>query len=522
MQQHEQVEARDDVYCFLIARRAVARAALHLGVLTMSSEALDTLADVLIAYLERFGKRLADSVEQSGRSSAHCNALDALHTTELCSSPAIQRMHIGGSSTSAVRGDSSAGGADSGQNDEATISPLVASDDPTQDMTWKGLAAFCFGPDWSKPERKRNATSQSAGTEPGGGEAEEKEVAVVATAAGGKVGPQTADASIPSAAAASAGEVLGSSDPTGVASAGTLSQHQLRKVGWNAPFPDELPLFPSFSISLAPDLRVANPHPLSLDVTEKEQIDDTKPSSDNDLAKANNHTGDGKNGSSVPDELFTQQSVSWGSLQGQKRARQDADSMDIDTPPRKKRKQDNHDGTWVDDDGRDDGKPAAKKSVRLAEPAASAASNIDSDGDTALYVPNFFPFFPKDSETVGRTILDTIETGIDPSKETKYSPTRLRAKDEDAPKSQPVVEVRSALINLGMRDSYWGSGWDRDDEEPIEQIAVPLGSTATSASESEKGKNKSSVKPQIQPLSGPSLSRVSRILEGSMEPSNIT
>jgi len=46
----------DDVdmeYCKEISRRAVARAALHLGVEEMSGDALCVLGDVLVSYLER-------------------------------------------------------------------------------------------------------------------------------------------------------------------------------------------------------------------------------------------------------------------------------------------------------------------------------------------------------------------------------------------------------------------------------------------------------------------------------------
>lgn len=49
-------EARDDVFCFRVARRAVARAALHLGVKDMSVEALDSVSEILISFLQRFGK----------------------------------------------------------------------------------------------------------------------------------------------------------------------------------------------------------------------------------------------------------------------------------------------------------------------------------------------------------------------------------------------------------------------------------------------------------------------------------
>jgi hypothetical protein len=120
-------ESRDDVYSHLVARRAVARAALHLGLESVSNEALDTLAQVLIAYLERFGQTLATLVESSGRTTAHVNAMDALRTTEICISPAVAQVHTSSS---------------------------VSLEEDAQAMTWKGLANFAFGPDWLAQERK--------------------------------------------------------------------------------------------------------------------------------------------------------------------------------------------------------------------------------------------------------------------------------------------------------------------------------------------------------------------------------
>ena len=49
----------DDVYSTELARRSVARASLHLGIETMSADALDALGDTLIAYLERVSYPLA-------------------------------------------------------------------------------------------------------------------------------------------------------------------------------------------------------------------------------------------------------------------------------------------------------------------------------------------------------------------------------------------------------------------------------------------------------------------------------
>lgn len=178
---------QDSAYCNLIAQRAVARAALHMGVEEMSQEALETLADVLLAYMSRIGKTLAVSVESSGRSSAHCNVLDCVHAIELNTEAVVQKVHS--------------------EDEQGERIQSSGRSDPAQALTWKGLAAFCFGPTWSQrpSERIRN------GRDSGG--------------AGGKVGPS---------------------------STGT----HVSETGWNAPYPEELANFP-----IAPT-KTANPHPL--------------------------------------------------------------------------------------------------------------------------------------------------------------------------------------------------------------------------------------------------------------------
>lgn len=132
--------ARDEVYCSLVARRAVARAALHLGIADMTAEALDVLGDVLLEYISRIGRTISHSVEASGRSSAHVNVLDALRATELCTTNAVMHVHT------PLRDES---------NDRNEI----------KDTTWKGLATFLFGPDWymDASSREGGNTAESAG-----------------------------------------------------------------------------------------------------------------------------------------------------------------------------------------------------------------------------------------------------------------------------------------------------------------------------------------------------------------------
>jgi hypothetical protein len=216
--------ARDEVYCHLTARRAVARAALHLGIDTMSQEALDTTGDVLLAYLERIGKILAVSVEASGRSSAHCHALDCIRAVEACTEAAVQRIHVNSRPHS---GDD--------------VAHTNTAKSPTEQLSWKGLAEFCFGPDWHLSDQQRQGSRGQGG-------------------AGGKVGPS--------------------------ATGNDTSTNR----GWNAPFPDEIPDFPLASAT------TANPHTLSSSVSKGFHRPDL---SDNDGSPMIRPKDD------IPDSVFT-------------------------------------------------------------------------------------------------------------------------------------------------------------------------------------------------------------------------
>jgi len=68
--------------------------------------------------------------------------------------------------------------------------------------------------------------------------------------------------------------------------------------------------------------------------------------------------------------------------------------------------------------------------------------------------------------------------------------------------------VRSSLVQLGQY--YWGSGWDASTSATSRsKLAVPMGRTAN--------ENPAAVGDPIVPMSRASGSRVSRILEGSMD-----
>lgn len=211
--------ARDDVFCHETARRAVARAALHLGLDSMSVEACDSLAAVLIAYLERVGRAVATTVEASGRSSAHANLLDALRAIEVCTEPAVTAVFS--ENAAAVPQTTEATPADPDRHNHS------------EQMSWKGLAAFCFGKQWREP-LDQDAAAAAAPRNRGRG-----------------------------------GKVTGGEEETEVASGDdNNTAEEVAHSGWRAPYPEEVVPFPVASPT------VANPHNLPEDLLQLEEMPD--------------------------------------------------------------------------------------------------------------------------------------------------------------------------------------------------------------------------------------------------------
>lgn len=380
--------ARDDIYCSLVARRAVARAALHLGIADMTAEALDVLGDVLLEYVSRIGRTISHSVEASGRSSAHVNVLDALRATELCTTNAVTHVHI------PVRGENS-------NNERQEI----------QDASWKGLAAFLFGPDWYMDDSSREGNHNLA-----------------ESAGGGKVGPSAK-----------------------------------ARAGWNAPYPEEIPLFP---VVQNPSL-IANPHSLDREAALEQlhSIVIEKPDKDE------NDNGDretqipGPEKEDIPDSVF--QTVTWGILKD-----------DEDNNKRKR--------TTLGGEGTEEPLSKKSKKTELKTRTEHSRETSDSNEEPALFLPSYYPPMPR-AETNYRTVVVDSQ------------PVQSR---EISLKSDPLL-VRSSLVQLDKheRTEYWG--------------AIQSG-PVVAAGMVEKDEVEQ-VQPQIIPLGRASGSRVSRILEGSMD-----
>ena len=444
--------ARDEVYCHLVARRAVARASLHLGMKEMSAETLDVLADCLLSYIQRIGQAAAFATEASGRSSAHVNVLDAIRAVETCTTSAVERVHA-----------------------EQTQQGSKAN--------WKGLAEFLFGPDWHLEETA--------------GRVDPSEEQPVATGNSGKVGPSS-----------TAGNNLDTDANT--------------SKGWEAPYPEEIPVFP-----VAAD-HVANPHPLTssealdslhsivITIPEAKDTKDTKqntpaspsttkmqPTSPVKMEESPKATGISTSPKNSPKnspkpatspkqearktEVESKETVSdmppldlpkslWG-------------SMALDGTQNKRKRENDQDETSAE--------PTAKK-VRLTEPDKEETEAMDQDDEEedSLHMPilpDFYPPLPRAADAP-RTLRDSVVPPV-----AERAPPAVSSSRPSAAVAS-LASVRSALV----ANTYWGSYKD-DDGTAEPPVKVPAGPT------------EATVQSHIVPLGRASGSRVSRILEGSMD-----
>lgn len=614
-------ETTDDVYCHLVARRAVVRAALYLGVESMSQESLDTVSGVLLEYLSRIGSTLAASVEASGRTSAHCNAMDALRVVELMTPPCNPAMApIPANPTASVTDDGIGGG---------NISDNFYNQNhhPESLTSWKDLAVFCFGPDWIERgkemrRKKENGLADDADQMQFGGSLVNgfnmngsKEKVTSSSKTGGK------KLNIPPGSG-----VTLSIDGIGLVRPGNASNEMDGDrpspviAGWNAPYPDEIPAFPvCFS-----DRAVANPHTLfderfhSRSETEPDneqmnQLDDISSTNKGQqhLNATNRTTTTSISSDAIiqsirntissldemPDDIFTeekrysndffaptQRSPEEKHNNKSPAATATGDSISLTNPSSSvtngasedknlSLNNNNSNNTKVDESS---SLEPAKKKAKIAQAANAttqgnttiasgtsiAASNNNENshdsnmgGDETnqvdyanrpLYVPTFYPPFPLPRPPVAQTFLDfDIGSKLDAS--AFHSTASLRKanhvsesmasslRDTDTARS-----VRSALILLGQHNEsqYWGSyasDSNKGDHDVIESITNPdddqdkkpratsdpaaIGTSSLSVKAGLAGdvSTTQQASSTIIPLNRASGSRISRILEGSMD-----
>lgn len=520
---------RDDVWCFLVARRSVARAALHLGISSLSREALDTLAESVLAYGERCAAAIAVTSEAARRPAA--NVLDALAAIPLVTSPAVRSVHWNGAAVTATGGSGGEGAGVTPGDDPTTAAgaPSVAAStaahgpDPAHDLTWKGLAAFMFGPNW-EDQPSDDDENEADGDVVDHKNRRQNYPRRRSNPDGGKVGPSASSAMQTASDGPDGGPMIGG----GV---GTVGRGGERCGGWCAPYPDELPPFPVRT--------TAGPSSRPTHATDDNDKDDIP----NDALFALSAS---KWGSAVapspPAEPATAANAS-----GDKRDR-DPDAMDEDD---------------VAHGGEDDsvGLHRTKRVKGIGGPASTAPA-ASGDERNELLVPRFLPPFPQPRD-VTRAVVEGAGAGS--LGHVATAPSHATGVEDD-----PMLRVRSSLVALPpppiagtsatpfafvppQSGQYWGSGWDdaaNNGDGPrtgpeLRRLAVPWGrsaadaaasttagvpsaaggstpgagsssSAAVAAASAAVGAAAAAAAP-IVPLGRASGSRVSRILEGSMD-----
>jgi len=529
---------RDQIYSFEIARRAVGRAALHLGIDSMTEQALDVLADVLLQYLSRTGKAMAHLVEASRRSSTHVNVLDAFRGCQLITSPAVGRLHlhdpeeeedliatpatpkasntgasedVNGNSGSPTPGGSPVASVPSnGGYPQPSPAPPLSSDPSS--TGWKGLAAFVFGPKWLHEKDEDEVLQELAAKNEA--DASNGEGRELSSGAGGKAFPSIGD-----------GVNGGVGDIEG--------QKPKRKKGWDAPFLDEVPEFPRASATCA------NPHALPARVTggltsaptvyRKVDVDAEEAEEDEEEFLAELEA--------LPDDAFLTPQESnlasagdsvWGSIDG-----------------RDKRKLEAAATAGKDEDGDVEMQPATKKvkfggsnAAKGDTDARKEAGKAISDGhqeNRFLYIPTFYPR-PSSTKVVvdeRRTVVDDTDdrqqrllqqqrSQQQQEQQVLASETPIENLDDASTSLRDTINItssrgiRSSLIRLGNNNtSYWGSGWDQSSSSSTQTLAVPMGRKVAAPKSS--GGQASAPEDPIVPMGRASGSRISRVLEGSMD-----
>mmetsp|Transcript_20594 Transcript_20594/g.50573 ORF Transcript_20594/g.50573 Transcript_20594/m.50573 type:complete len:415 (+) Transcript_20594:65-1309(+) len=246
--------------------------------------------------------------------------------------------------------------------------------------------------------------------------------------------------------------------------------------GWQAPYPDEIPHFPQASETCA------NPHPL-----DAKQILSLH-SGEADDGKLQTAGDEEATLQGIPDDAFIESS--WGSMASKKRKKLEdedvvmADADKEQSPASKKTKlnEGNADAAKAEENAetekKDENEPKEEETKETTE----------EEPDSHPHVPSFYPqppsFIGSGPEGSIKVLdVDAIAEGSAPEDKVEYS-----------------HQVRSSLVQLG---SYWGSGWDA---EPNTKLAVPVGRVEAQP-----------VSSSIVPLGRASGSRVSRILEGSLD-----
>ena len=545
---------RDQQYSFEIARRAVGRAALHLGIDSMTEQALDVMADVLLQFLARTGRALSHLAESSRRTSAHVNVLDAFQACQLVASPAVGRLHLQEEeeedivATTAPKPPDSAT-VDSNGNGNTVVASAASGSGLTNGGTtqpnsnpshhhsstgWKSLAQFVFGQKWLQEKDEEEILRELAaknGADSSNGEGREL------SSSGGKVFPSSLENG-------DSGDSHG-----GVGDIGTLGRK--RKKGWDAPYPEEVPAFPRASSTCA------NPHSLPARVTGGTTAaavgSSTYRKVDVDADEADENEQDILNElEELSDKVFLQYpeamvsdfgavgDSTWGSIDGKKivpgsTSTKDDDS-DVEMQPITKK-------VKLEDGTAKAGKGALRKTgIGAFTGRKTTLGGKDETADNPnqkefSYIPTFYPRPPSKKVVIDdrRTVVDSMDDRqqrlLEQQRTQEQQEQQVFASEaigddmegtsmslRNDMKNNLSGGVRSSLIRLGS-NNYWGSGWDKASSSATSAptLSVPMGRKVSGPSTSGGAGARSTPDDPIIPMSRASGSRVSRVLEGSMD-----
>jgi Bromodomain associated len=410
----------DAAYCEWVARRAVARAALHLGIEDMTEEALHVLASCLLDYLGRIGSLTAAHAEASGRSTSHCNVLDAIRAVELCTSPSAINAGTSSMESGEEQQDSSMIQEDNGTGDFTTATGDVMNGENGTNHarskypvnSWKSLAQFCFGVDWDQHAK-------------------------VGAASGGTA----------------AGRGMGSK---GAVVEDTVVSTIRKKGGWSAPFPEEIPMFPTRSIRLEETLPMHISSPATA-LPASGTVSDRSPDLDDDGDQNMATVG-------TPENSADQEMKLWGILLGASSATTPATATAKDTSK----------GT---------GDSSKQKKRQHHQVTADP------------FLPQFYPPIPSSStkkiaKVKAHHYVDAASAAASTRK--KWAPENDDDDDDDDDDDAAVSADQNAQVLLSVRAA----------------LVVPPGRPA-----------KAPEPKAVVPLALASSAPVSRILEGSMDPS---
>jgi len=420
----------DDAYMFEVARRSVARAALHMDIQEITDDALDALAHALLDYISRLGEKVGSAAEESGRNSAHVSLLDVFH--------GYHEMNNG------LNGAEGGGGSAGGRYHNS----------------WEELARFAFGDDWHKLKSVNVAVN--------GGETDDK---------------SNKDAT--------------SKENGGTTAKKMIDWDDLRRRKWDAPYLDEVPFYPLKrvqlrSFSTAPN-QSQQPQELSLSLFSSKHNSTANDSfywgtsgSSSTIANPDDDAIRIKTGGSGTEDQ--KKNINGVSSPAAKRAKLDSSSSQnggsskqakVSSPANNKENGNNHHVT---------------KSVNMKINQDAVLSREGNNSETepnqlAYRIPNFCPPIPP-PHTYAMTSSLLPYKSISTKDEVQTSKSDARDNIVRLSNASRKTSVKRVSVNKFVKN----------------KLMVPSGERKKNSS----GSNKS-------PLQRPSGSRISKILEGSMD-----